>query len=68
MGGKVLNYEAKDILNQGVSQGLDQGRREVAENMIKLGKNSFEEIAQCAMMSVSEVEKLAKKLGVLTPA
>lgn len=64
MGGKVLNYEAKDILNRG----LDQGRREVAENLIKLGKNSFEEIAQCAKISVSEVEKLAEKLGVLTPA
>ena len=64
MGGKILNYEAKDILNQGV----DQGRREVAENMIKLGKNSFEEIALCTNMPVSDVEALAEKLGVLTPA
>lgn len=60
MGGKVLNYRAKILLNQ--------GRRDVAENMIKLGKNSYEEIAQCAMISVSEVEKLAKKLGVPTSA
>ena len=25
MGGKVLNYEAKDILNKGIKQGLEQG-------------------------------------------
>ncbi len=72
MGGKVLNHRAKIILNQGVKQGIDQGsnkaRREVAENMIKLGKYSFEEIAQCTNMSVPDVEKLAEKLGVSTPA
>ena len=60
MGGRVLDYEAKDILNQ--------GKRRVAENMLRLGKNSFEEIAQCAEMPVSEVEKLAEKIGVLMPA
>ena len=60
MGGKVLNYEAKDILNQ--------GKREVAENMIKRGKLSFEEIAEDAGMTVSEVTALAEKLGVFTTA
>ena len=59
MGGKVLNYEAKDILNQ--------GKREVAEELLKLGKNSFEEIAQCTGMTVSEIEALAEKLGVAVP-
>jgi len=68
MGGKVLNYEAKDILNQGIEQGSDKTRHEVAENLIKLGKNSFEEIAQCTKMSIPEVEALAEKLGVLAPA
>ena len=59
MGGKVLNYEAKDIRN---------GRsKEIAENMIRRGKLSFEEIAEDAGMTVAEVEKLAEKLGVLTP-
>lgn len=60
MGGRVLDYEAKDIRN---------GRsREIAENLIKRGKLSFEEIAEDAGMSVSEVEKLAEKIGVLVPA
>ena len=60
MGGRVLDYEAKDIRN---------GRsKEIAENMIKKGKLSFEDIAEYAGMTVSEVEKLAEKLGVLTPA
>ena len=59
MGGKVLNYEAKDILNQ--------GKREVAEELLKLGKNSFEEIAQCTGMKISEVENLAEKLGIVVP-
>ena len=26
MGGKVLNYEAKDILNKGIKQGLERGK------------------------------------------
>lgn len=60
MGGRVLDYEAKDIRN---------GRsKEIAENMLKRGKLSFEEIAEDAGMSVSEVEKLAEKIGVLMPA
>jgi len=68
MGGKVLNYRAKIILNQGVKQGSNKTRLEVAENLIRLGKVSFEEIAQCTNMSVPDVEKLAEKLGVLSPA
>ncbi len=72
MGGKVLNYRAKILLNQGVKQGIEQGsnktRNEVAENLIRLGKNSFEEIAKCTNMSVQDVEALAEKLGVLSPA
>ena len=28
VGGKILEYEAKDILNQGRQEGLSQGRRE----------------------------------------
>ncbi len=59
MGGKVLNYEAKDILNQ--------GKREVAENMIKRGKLSFEEIAEYTGMTVSEIEELTEKLGIVVP-
>ena len=76
MGGKVLNYEAKDILNQGISQGISQGinqgvgqgKREVAENLIKRGKQSFEEIAEDTGMTVMEVEALAEKLGIFTTA
>ncbi len=72
MGGKVLNYRAKDILNQGIEQGIVQGsdktRNEVAENMFRLGKYSLKEIAQCTNMSVQDVEALAEKLGVLSPA
>lgn len=59
MGGKVLNYEAKDILNR--------GKREVAENMIKRGKLSFEEIAEYTGMTVSEIEELTEKLGIVVP-
>ncbi|MBQ6441303.1 MAG: hypothetical protein IJJ13_01750 [Lachnospiraceae bacterium] len=68
MGGKVLNYEAKEILNRGISQGVGQGKREVAENLIKRGKLTFEEIAEDTGMTVAEVEALAEKLGVLTSA
>lgn len=64
MGGRVLDYEAKDILNNGISK----GKREVAEKMIRRGELSFDDIADYAGITVQEVEKIAEEMGVLVPA
>ena len=37
MGGKILDYEAKDILNQGISQGIEQGITQGIEQGITQG-------------------------------
>ena len=38
MGGKVLNYEAKDILNRGRAEGRMEGRREGEASGIRIGE------------------------------
>ena len=43
MGGKILDYEAKDILNQGISQGITQGKiEEKAETIERVTRNYME--------------------------
>ena len=37
MGGKVLEYEAKDILRQGISQGITVGIKNLVETYQELG-------------------------------
>lgn len=54
MGGQILEYETKTIFNA--------GKREVVENMIRLGKISFEDIAKCSGLTLKEVETLAERL------
>ena len=75
MGGKVLDYEAKEILNQGKREGRQEGvqegrqerNREIADKMIKRGEMSFEDISDYSGLSVEEVRELAEKQGRLTP-
>ena len=76
MGGKVLDYEAKEILNQGKREGRQEGvqegrqerNREIADKMIKRGEMSFEDISDYSGLSVEEVRELAEKQGRLAPA
>lgn len=55
MRGPLLETSARKILNQGISQ----AQRETALRMLKMGKLTVEEIAECSGLSVAEVEKLA---------
>lgn len=57
MGGKVLDYEAKDILKQGIRQGLEEGLL----SLVRDGLLSVEEAARRLQMSESEFEKLLKQ-------
>ena len=67
MGGKVLNYEAKDILNRGRAEGRLEGRREgeeqtkiqIAKKLLALG-NDIQSVADLAELPEETVEKLAR--------
>lgn len=61
--GVLIETEARTILNQGIKQGKSQGINETktktALKMLRTGKLTIEEIAECSGLSVSEVEQLA---------
>ena len=63
MGGALIETEARTILNQGISQGIDQGanmaNRKTAFRMLKRGKLTIQEIVEYTGLSVAEVELLA---------
>ena len=63
MGGALIETEARTILNQGIKQGKTQGISETkkltALRMLKMGKLTIEEIAECSELSVAEAEQLA---------
>ena len=52
MSGAMLETSARKI--------RDEAKREVVISMLKMGKLTIEEIAQCSELSVAEVERLAK--------
>lgn len=70
MGGKVLNYEAKDILNRGRREGRAEGRREgeeytkiqIATKLLNMG-NDIKSVAELAELPQKTVEKLAQSIS-----
>ena len=74
MGGKILEYEAKTILNQGIAQGMaqgitqgiDQGRLQqawqTARRMLAVGRYDQKEIAELNGLSLADVKKLAQEM------
>ena len=56
MGGALIETEARTILNQGISE----TKKQTALRMLKIGKLTTEEIAECLELSVAEVEQLAE--------
>ena len=65
MGGRILQYEAKDILNQGRDEGRNEKGIEIVEKMLRKGKMTIEEIADYSDMTEKEVEAIAERIGVL---
>ena len=59
MRGPLIQTEARTILNRGISQGISETKKETALRMLKMGKLTVEEIAECSALSVAEVEQLA---------
>ena len=74
MGGKVLNYEAKDILNRGRAEGRREGRMEgrregeeytkiqIATKLLNMG-NDIKSVAELAELPQKTVEKLAQSIS-----
>ena len=69
MGGKILDYEAKDILNQGREEGREEGRavgrvdklKEQVAKKLQRG-DSVEKIADDLMEEISVIERIVAEL------
>ena len=59
MGGKVLNYEAKDILNRGREEGIARMQRAV--KLLRMGK-SISDVAELTELSEETVAELAQNV------
>ena len=55
MSGALIETEARKILNQGI----DITKKKTAIKLLKMGKLTIEEIAECSELKVAEVEQLA---------
>ena len=61
MGGKVLEYEAKDILRKGIQVGTKVGKFEALCELVKDNLLSIEEAAKRADMTVEEFQRELNK-------
>ncbi len=59
MSGPLIETTARNILSQGLIQGINQNQKETALRMLKRGKMTVEEIAEDTGLSIEEVEELA---------
>ena len=61
MGGKVLNYRAKDILNRGHVEGEEQTKIQIATKLLTCG-NDIKSVADITELPEETVSKLAEKI------
>ena len=72
MGGKIIEYEAKTILNKGIEQGIEQGRLESAISILKryirrklpIDAQVLADIAEDNKLTVDKVRTIAKDNGI----
>lgn len=57
MGGKVLTYRSKELYQEALAKGIEQGLANLAAGKYQRGE-SVEKIADDLLMSTAEVEKL----------
>ena len=57
MGGKILEYEAKTILQRGIQEGLQEGRIRSYVELVKDGLLPIEEAAKRLNMKEEELKK-----------
>ena len=58
LGGEILEYEAKTILNQGIKKGWTEGRTEAYVDLVRDGLLSLQEAAARIPMEEAELERL----------
>ena len=61
MGGKVLNYRAKDILNRGHAEGFIETKIQIATKLLTCG-NDIKSVADITELPEETVSKLAEKI------
>ena len=59
MSGALIETEARNILQQGIQQGISEAKEKTAIKLLKRGKLTVEEIAEDTGLSVEEIEQLA---------
>lgn len=68
MGGKILEYEAKTIFQNGIRFGREEGREEeryeIITNMLRNGMN-IDMVARIVKMTAEQVMAIGKKAAVL---
>ena len=63
MGGKILNYEAKDILNQGRNEGRAEGKSDMVLELLR-AKQPLDFIAKVSKFSVERIAEIGKMNGI----
>ena len=58
MSGALIETEARNILQQGIQQGINEAKVKTAVKLLKRGKLTVEEIAEDTGLSVEEIEQL----------
>ncbi len=58
--GKVLDYEAKDILNKGISRGITKGKFDLCLELLRDGLLSYSEASKRLQISETELRKMMK--------
>ena len=64
MGGKILEYEAKTIFQNGIRFGREEERYEIITNMLRNGMN-IDMVARIVKMTAEQVMAIGKKAAVL---
>lgn len=63
MGGKIVEYEAKTILNKGRAEGRDEGKTEIVLEMLK-EKQPLDFIARISKYSKEKIAEIGRLHGV----
>ena len=75
MGGKIIEYEAKDILNKGIEKGIEKGRDEERQKAVAETEERTKDMIRDRMdlslvekythLSLPRIKELAHGLGML---
>jgi hypothetical protein len=60
-GENAMGCSIEDLLREGAEQGAERKAKQTAENLVKLGKNTLEEIADATGLPLETVKELEKQ-------